>query len=134
MQQESFECYIKKCPKGSRYYVVKLLFQYRVVDSDSDEENHMRPSAVVTVLFHAKTPEAALQTAKQLGKQREVSYLNSDNNRVFNEFIGITEILDISHNILLNEVWVWFGNLLNPMERRDKLILSDSEALKRIKH
>ncbi len=131
--KKSCECHIKKCPKDYRYYVAKLLFQYRVVDSDTNESNHMRPSAVVTVLFYAKTPVKALRTAKQLGKQRENSYLNSDQNRVFYEFVGVTEILDISHNILLNEVWVWFGDLLNPMERRDKLILTNAEALERIK-
>jgi hypothetical protein len=127
------ESYIKKCPKGCKYYAAKLLFQYRVQIVKTGICNKKRPCSVETVIICAKSPKIALRKAKRVGKDGEVSYLNTDGNKVHVEFVGITEMIDIDFVVRTDQkVWVWFGDLLTPMERKEKLTLTDQEILNRI--
>jgi len=81
----------------------------------------------------AKTDQDALRLAKEAGKKDEVSYPNSDGNMVHHEFVGITGMMKLgSTELLSDEVWCWAGNMLNPMERKDILTLTDKEILERL--
>jgi hypothetical protein len=127
------ESYIKKCPKGCKYYAAKLMFQYRVQLVSTGVNNKKRPCSVITLIICAKSPKIALRKAKREGKNRETDYINTDGNKVFVEFVGITEMIDIDFVVRTDQkVWVWFGNLLTPMERKEKLTLTDQEILNRI--
>jgi hypothetical protein len=123
---------IKKCPTGYIYYAAKLLFQYRVVDSVTKTNNKKRPCSAITILFYAKNPKDAIRIAKSKGRKKEVSYHNTDNNCVHYEFVGIAEMLNISLIVDLDEIWIWYGELLTPMERKNKFILTDKEIMERI--
>ncbi|GHT41378.1 hypothetical protein FACS189443_3080 [Planctomycetales bacterium] len=124
--------YIKDCPVGYKYYAARLLCQYRIEIVRTGECNKKRPCSLTTTLICAKTPKMALKKAKKIGKDKEVNYTNTDGNKVFVEFVGIVEMIEISFQIQFNEVWIWFGDMLTPMEKKDSIILSDDEILKRI--
>jgi len=122
---------IKKCPKGYRYYAAALLSQCRVVVNGIS--NRMRPCSTEIHLLRAKSDGDALRLAKKIGKSKEVSYKNTDGNMVHAEFIGISAMEDVTFESRFDEVWGWAGSMLNPMERKSSLTVSDEEILKRLK-
>ena len=131
MKKQRKQIFVKKCSKGYRYYAAKILMQYRVVVDG--ESNKMRPCAIKTILLTAKTHKEAIRLAKKIGRSDEVSYENSDGNIVYVEFVGIVELIDIDFNLQrFNEVWLSFGDMLNPMERKNDLTASDKYLLERL--
>jgi hypothetical protein len=124
----SFEdFYVKKCPAGYKYYAAMLLFQYRVVNRKTGASNKKRQCSEITILLCESTSKKALRKAKQLGKNKEYDYIKTDGNKVFVEFVGITMMFEITFQTQFNETWIWFGDLLTPMEKKEKLVLSDDE-------
>ena len=130
-KQQSRQIFVKKCPKGYRYYATKNLMQCRVVVDG--ESNKMRSCSVKTCLLIAKTHKEVIRLARKIGKSDEVSYNKSDGNMVHVEFIGIVELIDIDFHLQrFNEVWISFGDMLNPMERKNDLTASDEELLEKL--
>jgi hypothetical protein len=126
------ESYIKECPAGCKYFAARLLFQYRVVIKRTGESNKIRPCSDTVTITCASTFKKALRQFKQIGKEQSTHYVNTDGNEVFVEFVGIIKMIEITSHLVNNETWLSFGELLMPMERKEKFILSDDEILKRI--
>ena len=123
---------IKKCPKGYRYYATGILTQCRV--TINGKNNKIRPCSIEVCLLMAKSDRDALRLAKKRGKSKEVSYENSDGNMVHVEFIGITHLNDITFETQFDEICIWSGDLLNPMERKAILTMSDEKLIEQLKN
>ena len=131
MTNRDIQGIIKKCPQGYRYYAAAILSQCRVVINGTSSK--MRRCSTEICLFKAKSDRDALRLAKKIGRSKEVSYENTDGNMVHVEFIGITDIEDITFRARFDEVYGRAFDMLNPMERKEHLTLSDEEILKRLK-
>ena len=130
-RQQDTQRIIKKCPKGYKYYTATILSQSRVVVDG--ESNKMKPCTLIWHLLKAKTHKEAIRLANKIGKSQEVSYKNTDGNMVHVEFVGIMDLVESTFHLEhFDEPWVWSGNMLNPMERKDKLTASDEELMKRL--
>jgi hypothetical protein len=111
-------------------YAAKLLFQFRVnVDGDSGKR---RICEERIINFMARTSQQALKAAKRHGKKGEFSYNNSDGNLVSIEFVGIIELKCFGSEVKADEVWYEIRDRLLPMERRSKIIPTDSMLLRRL--
>ena len=115
-------------------YSAKLLFQFRVqINQDS---NKMRTCEERIIVFKSTSPLAALKKAKIRGKKAEFNYKNDDGNKVFFEFVGIQDLLELGLETQEDEVWYGIKDYLLPMERKDKILPHESElsVFKRSKH
>ena len=129
---EETQTIIKKCPKGYRYYAAGILTQCRVVVNGKN--NKMRPCSIEICLLQAKSDRDALRLAQKKGKSEEVSYENSDGNMVHTEFVGITHLIDITFDSQFDEIGLWSGIMLNPMERKARLTMSDEKLMEHLKN
>lgn len=106
-------------------FSAKLLFQFRVdVDGDPGKRRFCEERIVV---LEANTAQVALNKSNRRGKRAEHSYANDDGNTVYFEFIGILELLQLGAECDDDEVWYAIRERMLPMERRDKLIPSESD-------
>jgi hypothetical protein len=106
-------------------YAAKLLFQFRVViERDSGKRRLCEERIIV---LQASSARSALVKAKSNGKQSEYSYNNDEGNKVYLEFIGILELLQLGVECQEDEVWYDIKEKVLPDERRDKLIPPDSK-------
>lgn len=101
-------------------FSAKLLFQFRIDVGADSGKRRLCEERIVT--FHARTGRAALAAAKRKGKQAEHDYENDAGNRVYFEFVGIVDLLELGTECATDEVWYDIKERLLPMERRDKLI------------
>jgi hypothetical protein len=106
-------------------YSAKLLFQFRVDLGSSTGKRRLCEERIVMV--HAQSARAALAAAKRKGKQAEHDYENDEGNRVYFEFVGVTDLLELGCECGDDEVWYDISERLLPMERRDKLIPPEDE-------
>lgn len=106
--------------KDDLRFSAKLLFQFRIEVGGDNGKRRLCEERIVT--FHAKSGRAALAAAKCKGKQSEHIYENDAGNRVYFEFVGILELLELGALFAADEVWYDIKERLLPMERRDKLI------------
>ena len=67
---------------------------------------------------------AALQIANNRGKEEEFDYEESNGDRVYFEFVGVTELVELTTLNGDDEVWSRFVEKITPIERKDKLIPS----------
>lgn len=77
------------------------------------------------VHFDASTAKDALRYAKRYGRDEQHSYKNSNGGKVFFEFVGVLELLQLGAECGPNEVWYELTELLTPMERRRRLVPPD---------
>jgi len=109
-------------------YSVTLLFQFRF-----HEDTHKRKKRLCesrTIIVYAKNAFFALKKAKKYGKQEEFTATNDAGQNYSLEFIGITDMLRLGIECGEEEVWYHFKNMIEPMERKDKITLSDDEVLR----
>jgi hypothetical protein len=106
-------------------YAAKLLFQYRV--TGATWENKRRLCEETIVLVHAVCAGEALKIAKKRGRTSQLSYKNSDGNRVRFEFVGVLDLLELGVECKDDEVWYEIHERLLPMERKSALIPAESE-------
>jgi hypothetical protein len=112
----------KKSKSGgeSRRYAAKLLFQFRVViNGDSGKLRHCE-ERIINLTSHSATH--ALSLAKKQARLAQYHYRNSDGNPVYFEFIGVTDLLNLGAECDANEVWYDIRTMLQPMERKHKIV------------
>jgi hypothetical protein len=79
--------------------------------------------------FRAATPRGALAYARKHGCSAELDYKNDEGNPVYFEFIGVVDLLHLGAECEPDEVWYDIREMQTPMERKRKLIPSDSDLL-----
>ena len=105
-------------------YAAKLLFQFR--ERKGGRSNQRRRCEERIVLLMAPDADTALRDAKRRGKLGEVSWSDGDK-RVFLEFVGVLDLLDLGLESEPDEVWWEFRYLIRPRERRAALIPPKSQ-------
>lgn len=101
-------------------FSAKLLFQFRVDLGAATGKRRICEERIVTI--QARSARAALAVAKRKGRQSEHDYKNGEGNRVYFEFVGVLDLLDLGCECESDEVWYDIIERLSPMERRNKLI------------
>ena len=113
-----------KRTKQTNRYAAMLLFQFRVmIDSDPGIR---RICEKRLINFRSETAQAALKEAKRRGRAAQYSYRNNDGNKVYFDFIGVQDLLCLGIECEPDEVWYDIVQLMKPMERKNKLIPSES--------
>lgn len=106
-------------------YSAKLLFQFRVMIGA--DPGIMRTCEERIVVFHATGPRKALAEAKRRGRKAQYDYSNSDSNRVFFEFVGVMDLLELGPECDDDEVWYDIVVRKLPMERAAQLLPQESK-------
>jgi Domain of unknown function (DUF4288) len=101
-------------------FSAKLLFQFRVDLGINTGKRRLCEERIVT--FLSRSAKHALSIAKRKGKQAEYNYENSDGNKVYFEFIGVMELLELGCECAADEDWYDICERLSPLERRARLI------------
>jgi hypothetical protein len=104
-------------------YAAKLLFQFRVGQRGWARR---RLCEERTILFRAASTKLALVAAKRAGKAGQSTYINTDGRRVRFEFVGVLDLLHLGLECRQEEVWYEIKEMMEPMERRKKLLPSDA--------
>jgi Domain of unknown function (DUF4288) len=110
-------------------FAALLLFQFRV--EAGGQSNRRRICEKRLIVFPAANGRSALRTAKRRGREAQHRYINSTGGRVHVEFVGVLDLLHLGIECGPDEVWYQVCELLEPMERRDRLIpaMSDLQAV-----
>jgi hypothetical protein len=101
-------------------YAAKLLFQFRVVSNGMSNRRRLCEERII--LINARNAKAALTAAKKRGSQGEHDYENSAGGRVFFEFVGVMDLLELGIECSQGEVWYDIVERLEPKERRGQLV------------
>jgi hypothetical protein len=78
------------------------------------------------VTFQARTPKSALSKAKRYGRSEEFTDAR-EGVRVFFEFVGILELMDVTFGYSDGQVWWDLVERVQPSERRSSIIPPESE-------
>lgn len=105
---------------GKRF-AAKLLFQFRVGRS---EESKLRTCEERIVIVNAKTMTQGYRSAERIGKKAQTRYKNNQGDLVHFEYVGLLDLMELGIECEENEVWYEVKTLLQPMERKDKLVKS----------
>lgn len=106
-----------------RRYAVRLLFQFRIEKKGSVNQKRLCEDRIVT--FY-ETKKKLLRCVAQYAAKSQFDYFSEDGSHVYFEFVGITGIVDMTCYDE-NQVWANVFPILKPMERKEKLTLSDEE-------
>ena len=112
---------------GPRKFAAKLLFQYRVVVDGESSKRRICEERIIN--FNARGSRDALRRARRVGKKAEFDDLNSEDNPVFFEFVGVLDLMELGVECEENEVWYDIKEMLTPMERKDKLLPTADKLL-----
>jgi len=108
-----------KTEEKKRRYAALMFFQFRTVKSGSSDRRRVCEERII--LFETDSPRKALKLANKRGKEEEFSYTD-EGLKVFFEFIGIKDLIELGVSLDQDEVWWRLVEKVNPMENRDKLI------------
>jgi hypothetical protein len=108
-----------------RRFAGVLFFQFRTVRDG--KSNQRRICEERTVLIEAAAPKQAVQKLTSLGKLEQYDYSASSRERIFFEFIGIRELLELGGEESENEVWWRLFEAIRPNERRSRWIPKTAE-------
>jgi len=86
----------------------------------------MRTCEERIVVFRAAGARKALADAKRRGRKAQHDYCNSDGNRVFFEFVGVMDLLELGPECDDDEVWYDIVVRKQPMERAAQLLPEES--------
>jgi hypothetical protein len=100
-------------------FAAKLLFQFRYED---DAPGGFRTAEERVVLLFECGAAAAYLAAQRRGKFANHSYLNDAGGRVYFEFVGITDLINLGPETEDDEVWYDIRRMKDPMQRRGELI------------
>ena len=112
--------YRRKGKPRNGLYAAKLLFQYRVMKNGKPNKRRLCEKRIIHV--QALSAREALGLVKVAGKEAQHNFKNVYGNRVFFDFVGIEELLSIGVECTSNEVWYEHVDIVNPKERRAKLL------------
>lgn len=101
-----------------------LLFQFRVMINGDPGSRRICEKRLIN--FSSETAQSALKEAKRRGRAAQYSYRNSDGNKVHFDFIGVQDLLCLGVECEPDEVWYDIVQFVKPMERKNKLIPSES--------
>lgn len=108
-------------------YGAKLLFQWRVVENGKPKRRRLCEERVV--LIRARSPGAALAEAKRYGAKEAFKDPQDRprGRRVYFEFVGVMDLDDMLTDFTEHptEVWYELRERVQPMERRDKLLVPE---------
>jgi Domain of unknown function (DUF4288) len=110
-------------PTSDRFAAL-LLFQFRVVVDG--KVSRRRTCEKRLIVFEAVDARAALRTAKRRGRQAQHTYENHPGGRVYFEFVGILDLLRLGIECGPDEMWYDICELLEPMERRERILPPES--------
>jgi hypothetical protein len=106
-------------------FAAKLLFQFRYED---DAPGGFRTAEERIVLLFGHGASAAYSAAQRKGRSANYSYLNDAGGRVYFEFVGITDLMNLGPETDDDEVWYDIRRMKDPMQRRGELI-PDKQSL-----
>jgi hypothetical protein len=101
-----------------------LLFQFRVVMAGVSNKRRLCEKRLI--LLDAADGQEALRAAKRRGRQAQHKYLNGTGGRVHFEFVGVLDLLRLGPECEADGVWYDLVRLVEPMERRARLLPSES--------
>lgn len=107
-------------------FSAKLLFQYRI---GGPKQSKFRICEERIVTLRNKSAAGAIREAKKIAKNSQSCYLNDDGNKVFIEFVGLLDFMELGVESDENEVWYEIKTMLRPMERKNKIIPPDEKLL-----
>lgn len=100
-------------------FAAKLLFQFRFED---DSPGGFRTVEERIVLIFETNPDAAYASAERRGKEASHNYLNDAGGRVYFEFVGITDLMNLGPEAESDEVWYEVRRMKDPMQRKKDLV------------
>jgi hypothetical protein len=112
-------------PEGVQRFAALLLFQFRVVTNG--ESNKRRLCEKRLILFDAGDGRSAMREAKRGGRAAQHHYLNGFGGMVYFEFVGVLDLLQLGLECEPDEVWYSLCTLVEPMERRARVLPRQSE-------
>jgi len=84
------------------------------------------------VTLKEKNASLALRQAKKIGLDSEANYKNDQGQQVHIEFVGVLDFMQMGVESESNEVWYDIRTMLEPMERKDKIIPAEKKLLARV--
>jgi hypothetical protein len=111
--------------KTLQRYAVILLFQFRV--QNDGKSNKRRTCEKRLIHLHAENARTAMRQAKMYGRRATYSYENSTGGIVYFEFVGVLDLLRLGIECQEDELWYRISEMVEPMERRKKIIPSDDD-------
>jgi hypothetical protein len=110
-------------------YGAKLLFQWRVVENGRAKKRRVCEERVV--LIRARSPKDALAQARRYGAQASYAdpQLSTKGRKTFFEFVGVVDLDRLAATLGTEyplEVWYELRERVQPMERRDKLLVPEN--------
>ena len=107
-------------------YSAKLLFQYcDKANNKPTGKKRLCEERVIT--FTARSAKHALSIAKKKGTAAQYNFKTIYKTTNHFEFIGVMELLCLDYKCKEDEVWYDLRVLLEPMERKSKLIPPENE-------
>ncbi|MCE5229422.1 DUF4288 domain-containing protein [bacterium] len=128
----------KKTTPATNRFSAKLLFQYR--SEGGREVKRLCEERIIT--FEARSPRNALQVARSAGRKAQFdapssfynvqgapipSYMKKSAGRIFFEFVGVLDLIELTTICEPNEVWYAIRRHDHP----EHMIPSDKELLSR---
>jgi hypothetical protein len=108
----------------SRRYAAMLLFQFRVVTAGTSNKRRLCEKRLI--LLQAPDGKSALSAAKRRGREAQHKYRNGEGGEVQFEFVGVLDLLHLGLECEPDEVWYQICRIQEPMERRGRLLPSQS--------
>lgn len=100
-------------------FAAKLLFQFRL---SGDVPGGFRTVEERIVVISAVNASAAYAAALLKGKTAKYSYRNDDGERVYFEFVGVRDLMNLGTETEDDEVWYEVRRMKDPMQRKDDLV------------
>jgi len=100
-------------------YAVCLLFQFKTELNNKVNKRRVCEERIYHI--NCNNAEDAYQKAINIGKNEEFYYMK-DKKKVYFEFIGIIDLIELSELEEKNVVWSRYIEKVTPMERKDKII------------
>jgi len=98
----------------------KLLFQYRVVVDGVSSKMRTVEERIMTIT--ARNTRMALAEIKKRAYRDQTEYTNNDGNKVFIEFVGVMDFIELGIECSEHDVWYEIKTMREPMERKGQLI------------
>jgi hypothetical protein len=100
-------------------FAAMMLFQFRVEKNNLINKKRICEERIYHI--YCQNKDDALREALDIGKNEEFDYVDDDK-KVFFEFVGILDIVELDENEDSNVVWSRFVEKREPMERKNKII------------
>lgn len=117
--------------KKKKKFSAMLFSQFRV--RIKGKSNKKRDCERRIITFLSTGANEAYSFAEKKGKESEFNYLNDEGNKVFFEFIGVMDLLELGVECDKGEVWYDVKEYLTPMERKNSLIPKKNKLINSLK-